>query len=106
MTELTAVLPKVRRFRRPPTRLLWLAAWSLVCFGFVIRLLVEGLGDPWRAFSALALMGLGCLWYRQFIRTLNAWLAGRPVAPVPRIDWMGPILMGFILAIPFTLAIS
>ncbi len=86
-----AAVIRLRRRRKPPIRLVFLAIDYTLCVAWVTFLLVAAITvGEWRLVgSVLAVMWMTfAVWAsRDFARTLAAWRRGESCRPVSRIEW-------------------
>jgi hypothetical protein len=86
-----AVAIRLRRRRKPPARLVFLAIDYSLCVAWVTFLLVAAITvGEWRLMGS----GLAGVWMtfavwtsRDFARTLAAWRRGEQCRPVSRVEW-------------------
>lgn len=82
---------RLRRRRKPPERLVFLAIDYALCVAWVTFLLVMAITfGEWRLVGgvlAVVWMTFAVWTSRDFARTLAAWRRGEPCRPVSRIEW-------------------
>jgi hypothetical protein len=94
----SVTLPRIRRLRRPPSRLVWLALHALLALCWVIAAVLIFVWEGSWAIRVLMLFA-GAMYGREFSRfhgemrrTLTAWVDGRTIRPVSRSEWR---MLGF-----------
>lgn len=86
-------MPRLRRLRRPPGRLVWLALHALLALCWVVAAVLIFVWEASWSMRALMLIA-GALYGREFSRfhgelrrTFTAWLDGQTFQPVARNEW-------------------